>query len=338
MSRVLFITKQRELNTEGYSYGGLSSGLLNSATFMAAMLQSNHIEARVVQVIDNNEIDKEVSSYKPTHVFIEALWVVPSKFEVLTKLHPKVKWIVRLHSDVPFAAMEGIFMDWVFQYIKYPQVTVNVNSSVMYESLTHLIPNSKLVYLPNFYPVGEQIALPVQKQGHIDVGCFGAIRPLKNQLIQAVSAIKFGNLIDKQIRFHINIGRNEQNGSPVLRNIQNLFANQLKHKLVEHPWMPHQEFVKVIQQMDICMQMSFTETFNIVTADAVNENIPVVVSPAVNWISPVYQADPLSVNSQVGKLLIAYKLSPTGVQEVNKEGLRKYNQASQHKWLDYLAR
>ena len=34
-------------------------------------------------VVDNNGIDKEITEYKPTHVFIEGLWVVPEKFDVL---------------------------------------------------------------------------------------------------------------------------------------------------------------------------------------------------------------------------------------------------------------
>jgi hypothetical protein len=40
-------------------------------------------ESNIVVVLDNNEIDKYVTKYKPTHVIIEALWVVPTKFHIL---------------------------------------------------------------------------------------------------------------------------------------------------------------------------------------------------------------------------------------------------------------
>src|SRR5688500_11649943 len=106
--RILFILKARDAtNTYGYSCG-LSTGLLNSATFVQDMLDSNGFTTKLVVVIDNNDIDREVTAFRPTHVIIEALWVVPSKFQILKKLHPSVKWIVRLHSEAPFLANEGI--------------------------------------------------------------------------------------------------------------------------------------------------------------------------------------------------------------------------------------
>jgi hypothetical protein len=77
------------------------------------MLVANGVDSTIIEVIDNNGIDREVTKYKPTHVIIEALWVIPSKFEILTKLHPNVKWIIRLHSEIPFLANEGIAMEWM---------------------------------------------------------------------------------------------------------------------------------------------------------------------------------------------------------------------------------
>jgi hypothetical protein len=71
------------------------------------MLQKSGIESKLSVCTDNNDIDREVNLYKPTHVIIEALWVVPTKFAVLTKLHPKVQWILRLHSEMPCMAGAG---------------------------------------------------------------------------------------------------------------------------------------------------------------------------------------------------------------------------------------
>ena len=102
-ARVLFILKRRQdYNAIVHSHVGLSTGLYNSAKFMDDMLQANGVERKLVVVADNNCIDREVTQYKPTHVIIEALWVVPQKFTVLQKLHPNVKWIIRVHSEIPF--------------------------------------------------------------------------------------------------------------------------------------------------------------------------------------------------------------------------------------------
>ena len=92
MAKVLFILKRREdYNGIIHSQIGLSTGLYNSASFVNDMLKAYKIESNLAVVIDNNDIDREVSKYKPTHVVIEALWVTPSKFAVLEKLHPNVK-------------------------------------------------------------------------------------------------------------------------------------------------------------------------------------------------------------------------------------------------------
>ena len=85
-------------------------------------------------------------------MIIEALWVVPSKFEVLQKLHPNVKWIIRLHSEVPFLANEGIAMEWIFDYMKYDNVIISVNSKRMEREMNIILPKPVL-YLPNYYPV-----------------------------------------------------------------------------------------------------------------------------------------------------------------------------------------
>jgi hypothetical protein len=121
--RILFICKDR--NT---SYTP-SFGLLNSCKFICNALEKHYIECKVVAVVDNNAIDKEVTSFQPTHVFIEALWVVPSKFNVLCALHPNVKWYVRIHSKVPFLANEGMAMGWIRDYAEISHKFKNLHNS-----------------------------------------------------------------------------------------------------------------------------------------------------------------------------------------------------------------
>ncbi len=335
-NKVLFICKKRK------SYGGgqytqtVSSGLLNSARFVNDMLVKNGVDSHIIEVIDNNEIDREVTKFKPTHVIIEALWVVPSKFEVLTKLHPTVKWIIRLHSEIPFIANEGIAMEWIFAYQQYENVIVSINSPRAEMDLNYVLPHAPL-YLPNYYPVDFK-----QKKTHkshcdgiIDIGCFGAVRPLKNHLIQAMAAIEFANQLGKQLRFHINITRIENNGDPVLKNIRNLFLNST-HELVEHPWLEHDEFVKLISTMDMCLQVSFSETFNIVTADAVNNNVPVVVSPEVKWISCLYKAEQNDSQSIIKRMYFAWYAKVIKLQMINKILLSLYSSRSKEIWLQYF--
>src|ERR1017187_3457174 len=105
-TRVLFVLKRREdyAIDDSYSGKGISTGLLNSATFVKDMLLIQGLDSELVVVTDNNGIDAEVSRYKPTHVIIEALWVVPEKMDELVALHSTVTWIIRYHSEAPFLA------------------------------------------------------------------------------------------------------------------------------------------------------------------------------------------------------------------------------------------
>ncbi|MCX8008208.1 MAG: glycosyltransferase family 1 protein, partial [Patescibacteria group bacterium] len=116
--RVLFILKQRKVYSETPA-NQLTVGLKNSALFVSEMLNQIVHESKLVEVVDNNFIDREVHLYKPSVVVIEALWVVPEKFTILQKLHPNVKWIIRIHSNLPFLANEGIAIEWLKEYVKH---------------------------------------------------------------------------------------------------------------------------------------------------------------------------------------------------------------------------
>lgn len=332
--KVLFICKKRHIYSQKHKVP-ISSGLLNSARFVVDMLNSRGVEASLVDVVDNNGIDKEVTKYNPTHVIIEALWVVPEKFEVLTKLHPKVKWIIRLHSEIPFLANEGIAVEWLYAYAKYKNVRIASNSETSVSALTYML-NKPVMYLPNYYELTDTDKVACSDKGPIHIGCFGAIRPLKNQFMQALAAIEFGNSLHKTIHFHINATRVEGKGDPILKNIENLFANNPKHKLIKHEWLSHSEFVDVVKTMDIGMQVSYSETFNIVTADFVNNNIPVVVSPEIFWVADMFKADPNSLKGIISKLKFVWKSRKLKISKLNRLKLRMYNSNSVDAWLTYF--
>lgn len=333
--KVLFILKKRQTSHTGLNT--ISSGLLNSASFVNNMLVQNGIESHLVEVQDNNCIDREVTKYKPTHVIIEALWVVPSKFEILTEKHPNVEWIIRLHSDIPFLANEGIAVDWIYKYLEYKNVKVSINSKRADREFS-LVTGENFLYLPNYYPVGffNKNKPCIKHKKILNVGCFGAVRPMKNHLLQAFASIEYANKNNKILHFHINVGRVENNGDPVLKNLRSLFENNPKHSLIEHKWMTHDKFVNVLQKMDIGLQVSFSETFNIVAADLVNNNIPVVVSDEISWVSPLFYAKTTSTKSIVKKMGWAYNFRNLKLHFINKVRLYLYSLKSEKIWVNYF--
>jgi len=320
--RVLFICKYRP----HISYGEGTYGLKNSALFVSLALQRKGIESKVVTVIDNNCIDREVYNYQPTHVIIEAFWVVPEKFHILCQKYPNIKWVVRSHSKIPFIANEGVAMDWTARYLEisfiYDNFALSGNTNEFVYDVNYVYNNQdyqKAFLLPNIY---DRRDIPVPPHNartndvirfrryntEVHIGCFGASRPLKNQLKQAIAAIEFARDRRLTLFFHINGTRSEQNGDNVLKNLRALFQHT-PHVLVEHAWMSHNDFLRVISDMDIGMQVSFTETFNIVTADFVNVGVPIVVSPEIEWMPLITKANPTDSLHMVSRLNSAWRFS-----------------------------
>lgn len=349
MLKLLFICKSRKISTvAGYKDFGEdhrngSYGLINSCKLIARSLEylyPDDFKCEVVTVIDNNGIDREVATRKPTHVFIEALWVVPEKFNELLPLHPSVQWAVRIHSKTPFLSNEGIAFDWINRYLeiakKHSNFVISGNDEEYTLDMCDAYKTGSFSYLPNLYHADWSYKMmPAEKKEFIDIGCFGAIRPMKNQLQQAVAAVMFANEIGKKLRFHMN-GRAEQRGEQVLANIQALM-NGTGHELVLHGWHAHKDFLELVRQMDIGMQVSFSESFNIVTADFVSQDIPIVVSNDIRWASGLYMAETTNAEEIKNKLKMAYKWRKWNLHHLNKRGLKSYNDAAVRAWLEYVA-
>jgi len=347
-SKVLFILKRREdYNAVVHSAIGLSTGLYNSANFMNEMLNESGIESKLVVVTDNNDIDREVSQYKPTHVIIEALWVIPSKFSVLQKLHPNVTWIVRMHSETPFVAGEGMAMDWLGEYSNFQNVIIACNTPRFLQEIRNYLQfknswcnieaEERVIYLPNYYPNDYRKKKMYRNKDHVDVGCFGAIRPLKNHLLQAMSAVKFAEDIGKSLFFHVNIGRIEMKGDAVFHNLRGMFEqlHDRGHRLINHQWTPRENFLELCASMDIGMQVSFSETFNIVGADFVSQGVPLVGSKEIPWSSSLYNANPTESCDITAKLHSAYSF-PTLNTWRNQNNLTAYCKKTRKIWVRYF--
>lgn len=349
MKKVLFILKRKDnFNANVDKHIGVTTGLYNSASFMDQMLTDAGIESNMEIAVDNNCIDRLVTKHSPTHIIIEALWVVPTKFAVLNSLHKNVTWIIRLHSEMPFLAGEGMSMDWIGDYVGYKNILIGVNAPRMLSEVRFYLQHKfdwtdeeterRVIYMPNYYPTDFKTkSYDISGKDHIDIGCFGAVRPLKNHLLQAFAALKLAERLDKKLYFHINSGRLEMKGEPVLHNLRALFQhlNDKGHQLIAHGWTHRDEFLKIVEQMDIGMQCSFSETFNIVGADFVSQGIPFLGSNEIPWSSTLYNADPASSEDIFNKLMSTHN-NPVKNVEQQQGLLTKYVGQTQRLWVDYF--
>lgn len=328
-TNVLFICKKN--HGYGAAVNGKRSGLYNSTRFVAEALRQQGIIADVVEVGDNNDIDRELALRKPKLVVIEALWVVPEKFDVLKRKHPKVQFAVHLHSNAPFLALEGVAVKWCREYDKRG-IKIIVNSTPALQAVMQFVHSP--VRLNNCYSGDYQTPHEVDDTGVIHVGCFGAVRPMKNQFTQALAALDFAKRHNDRLYFHINATRSEGGGDPVLTNLRELFKGHKYDELIEHSWYSHHDFLQLLQRMDLCTQVSMSETFNIVTADCVLSGLPVVTSREVPFVSKECHAETDSVHG------ISYRMDQvygnTRVIHENQRLLKAYNEASAREWYAFV--
>jgi hypothetical protein len=348
--KIAFLLRERDnyfTDEEDYSYGYfLNSGLYNSARMVCDMLHDRlGFDTDLAQLANNNLIDHYVYENRPDIVVIEAYWVTPAKLRELVPLHPNVLWVVRNHSSFPFLALEGVVMDWSLEYIDIPNVVLSNNDLRTNHHMAQLVRiahpdfsfgdiNSSCVLLPNYYPPDlRQEVDPPFAGNTVNIGLFGAIRPLKNHLNQAVAAIEYCWRRGLNLNFHINATRVEQGGSPILRNLRALFDHMPEQfRLVEHPWLEREDFLELVDQMDVGMQVSFAETYNITAADFVTASKPMVVSPEITWVHPKYYADPTDTTSIRNGL----KRAMMARNHVNLKRLREYSLWSAGQWNAFL--
>ena len=358
--RVLFVLRWRIVPYYGSSWGWmeqgtvadpsaklLSHGLNNSCRFVVDMLNEAGVEAKLVQVADDNDIWKEIVAYDPTLVVIEAYWMRPKKLADLNARFPGLPIVIRGHSSTPFLAEDSIGFPWAVAYLAAGG-SVGQNDRRHVEEmrflardlfrLDHEEARLRVPLLPNVYPHRAPVVVKQPIPGEIDIGCFGAIRSLKNHVGQAIAAMMFAREVGRYLRFHINGDRLERGGQAVSAALDALFDAAPNAELVRHPWIPtHDDFLELIASMDMVTQVSFAETFNIVAADAASQGVPLVGSAEIPWLAHESIADPTSTHDIARVMRHVWdRRGIDSLLDPNRRGLQHFCVESRRSWLDYL--
>lgn len=338
--KILFLLKDRAYNTnQSKSYG-----LSNSAWQVAEYLMSLGHECELVSVIDANFIDKELFRYKPDMVIIEALWVLPEKLKELIEIkrYANIQWVVRIHSDIGFLSAETMASKIINGYIELGKDNLYISTN--HEDFNKYYGEAlgyDFVYLPNIITVKSEVPRKKTSRKRIDIACFGALRTMKNQSFQALCAISAANKMGKHLYFHItnNADMSAPNAkpNPVLSNLEQIFKNS-GHDLVVHDWAPHNEFETTISEMDLGLQLSYSESFNIVTADFVNMGIPIIVSPSISWMPKLYTSSTTNYKTLINSIIMFYRIRNCGLLRLPARiALKKYNRKAKHMWNDFIS-
>jgi len=193
-----------------------------------------------------------------------------------------------------------------------------------------------VTFLPNMYYLDYCVNpnKPVYVGGILRIGAFGAIRPQKNMMSMAAAALQLHEELKVDTEFWVSGGRTEGGGSTIINAVRAMVKNIPGFTLKEMNWSTWPEFRDIVRKMHLLMQVSYTESFNMVTADGIAEGVPSVVSSSIDWAPGYWQAESDNVPdiARIGRQLIYDPKAPWE----GAVALETHNASSFRTWCDWL--
>jgi hypothetical protein len=315
-------------------------GLGVSALNTSKSLKAAGITTDVWAILNCQTIADKIktSPIRPTHVIISAPWLPTLDLQNLVFSHSDIQFVVVCHSNVGFLQADPQAITNFRQDLDLEQGALNFTAAGNSNRLCDWVNASygrPCTYLPNLYFMGDQ-KLTYRRPwsgGPLRIGSFGAIRPLKNNLSAAAAALSIANDFNVPVYFYLNVSRVEGT-STVIRSIESMLKGAPNITLVKEDWHHWPTFRQLIRSMQILIQPSYTESFNMVTADGAAECVPSVVSDAIEWAPDYWKAevdDVLSITRIAEQLLHNMHSGVEGFQ-----ALQAYNSKGLVAWKKFI--
>jgi hypothetical protein len=275
----------------------------------------------------------------PTHVIISApSWVQPEDFKLLALDHPDIEFVQLNHSGCAYLSIDKFGIRNIREISALSLETHNVRVAGNNPRFCHWMERTigPCLQLPNLYDP-ETFVQPYPQRKNwgsvLRVGCFGAARPWKNQLLAAESAIELARTMGVQLEFHVNSKRPD-GGERMIESRAELFDGMRDCRLVQVPWERWSTFRKTIATMHLLYQPSFDETFNVVTADGIAEGVASVTTSSIEWTPRQWWCDPCDPGDAT-KVALHLLHDPYAVED-GRRSLRDYTANGLQRWKDYL--
>jgi hypothetical protein len=314
---------------------------LNVAGYTTAkVLRESGIETVVFPVRHNVDIVTAIDAYNETHsqplthVVISAPWLDPWDLRALILNFRDTQFVILSHSNVGFlqADPDGV---WLLRQYRdmardYSNLHVGGNSERFVKWLRNAS-REEAILLPNLYPLPDyQLKKVWDGKSAIKIGAFGAVRPYKNFMTAAAAAVVIHRTMGVPVEFHMSTGG--EGGT--LDAIEQICANMPGFKLIKHEWQFWDKFIQLVDKMDLLIQVSYTESFNLITADGVSVGVPSVVSSAIEWAPQTWKAD---ADDAMDVARVGLNLLKGQDRDAGFKALQEHNEESLEHWLAFLS-
>jgi hypothetical protein len=277
-------------------------GLGISSLLTAKVLRESGIWAEVWGIKSAQELNKrlhrahckakENGEAEPTHVVIAAPFIPTCELEVLASEWPEIVFTVVSHSNFPFLQADPHAIRLLRETARLQHMTHNVRIGGVTAKFTELaseIWHSDVALLPNLYDLGSpQTRSPWRDGDTLRIGLFGSLRVLKNPLNAVAAAIDLSVQLKVPTELYLSCGRDDQSAESEA--IDELTAGVDGFTVIRSEWRSWPCFRELVGRMSVLLQTSFTESFNVVTADGIAEGVPSVVSDAIDWTPATWVA------------------------------------------------
>lgn len=331
--RVILAYKNFAAN-KNISHIGLGVAALNTAK----ALRKQNIAAEVWPVVNAAELRARLDD-SISHVVVSAPWIPTVEWQRITSDFPNIRFAVNCHSNVGFLQADTNGVKLVREAMEIERGTWNFHVAGNSAKFCRWVQDAYQVpctYLPNIYHLEHDHCpvRPLYQGGTLRIGAFGATRPLKNFMSAAGAALEIASRMKTDLEIWVSSGRTE-GGSGILDAVRAMVGGLPNVKLMEGGWQSWAKFRTIVRHMHLLMQPSYTESFNMVTADGIAEGVPSVVSEAIDWAPEHWKAciDDVWDIARVGRSL----LSDLHASEDGLRALRQHNAQGLQAWMAFLS-
>jgi hypothetical protein len=322
---------------KGVSHIGLGVAALNTCK----VLRRAGIDALVWPIVDVAMLKTRLAEHPElTHVVISAPWISGYDMQILAHAHPDVEFAVNCHSNVGFLQADSNGVSVFKDLLQAEHGTWNIHVAGNSQKFCRWVQSAfeaDCAWLPNLYYLDHtsRAHAPGYTGGTLKIGAFGATRPLKNLMSAAGAAFELAAELRVDVQFWISGGRLD-GGDTMVRAVRKLFEGETRARLHEAPWSPWPKFrTHYVRAMHLLLQPSYTESFNMVTADGISQGVPSVVSHAIDWAPANWQvnSDDVFEITRVGRALLQDRRAAAD----GLRALEAHNDAGLRAWQAYLA-
>ncbi|HEY7392028.1 MAG TPA: hypothetical protein VH640_26155 [Bryobacteraceae bacterium] len=313
------------------SHIGLGVAAMNTAK----TLRRHGYAVDVLPIVNASDLETRLRP-EVSHVVVSAPWIPTADWQRILQRYPDIRFAVNCHSNVGFLQADANGVKLVREAMELERGVWNFHVAGNSAKFCRWVTDTYCTpcqYLPNLYylePVPPP-RRPLFSGQHLRIGAFGATRPLKNFMSAAGAAVEVAAQLHSELELWVSAGRTEGGGG-ILDAVRSMISGLPNVRLVESGWQSWPKFRVTVRHMHLLMQPSYTESFNMVTADGIAEGVASVVSEAIHWAPDHWKAptDDVQQIARVARYLLADPHAPedglAALQRHNREGLESWKE------------